>query len=967
MQSYLQVKRRFMAAVLAIALLFSLVSAVSADTAEAPRPLTLEELQDKFPHGKYWNGGNPDSWTETPCTHHGSCGGYDGRCGCNSFLGVSIQCMGFAEKLGYDASGYNPRKNANGWQTYTSSSALNNLKPGDIVRRNGHSMYVIGVDGDNVTIADCNSRDRSCNIRWGHTLTKSNLTYAFEHVRSAPFELARSYNDLCQRYSALGTVTVTEETVLYSAPCAAEDQSTVVTTAATGSQWNTTKLYLNPEGEYWYRTTYEGQDCYIPAGYGQFAGNVGDISISGVVAPVNTRQGKGFPIEGQITSKTLPMSKIGAYVYAEGADTPCLTGEVTPANAWSYELYGSTVDSEVTFGSLAVGNYTYAIRACVTNYHVNDGTLNEEETGILLYQSTFAVSQTVHSHSFRDASEPGSTTELYICDGCGYSYTVTAYVTDYAALCETYSSLGTVTVSDGATLYSAPSESIKYATPVTVAEPGSLWQVTKLYETPKGDYWYKTAYNGTPCYLHAGSGIFTPDIGNITISGVSAPIHKTYTYSFPIKGKITSNKLPLTKIGAYVYADGADAPCLTGEVTPTNTWSFELYNSTVDNKLTFGSLAVGNYTYAVKVWVETCHANNNTLTTESTELLLYQSTFAVSKTVPDHSYGEAVVTAGTCQEWGVATYACTECDYSYTVTLFDVGEHQYDSWQTVSAPTYTSQGTQSSSCTLCGHTATRDIPALENPVTEWGLTLKEDIGVSFRISDAEDVAVVIGKSAVEANLSDGLLTVNVAAAQMNDPIRIFINGEALDTTYTVREYAQTILSGEYDEDTKALVASMLLYGGAAQSYFGYNTENPADSGIEASPAEPAGASSLEVAGKVEGVTFYGATLLHQSKTAMRLYFTGSIEGLTIRAGERDLTPTELDGKYYVEIGNICPQDLDKPVTVTVSRDSQTLSVTYSPMDYMLRSFHKANSPESLKKLVQAMYNYHLAAKAYTNE
>ncbi len=965
MQACLQVKRRFMAALLVFIFLLSLIPAVSADTVEAPRGLTLEELQDKFPHGKYWNGGDPDSWTETPCTHHGNCPN-GGGCGCNSFMKQSIQCMGFAEQLGYDATGYTPRKNANGWQTYTSSSALNDLKPGDIVRRNGHSMYVIGVDGDNVTIADCNSKNRSCNIRWGHTLTKSDLTYNFEHVRSAPFELVRSYNDLCQRYPSQGTVTVTEDTVLYSSPCTTETQSAAVITAAPGSQWNTTKLYLNPDGEYWYRTTYEGTDCYIPASHGQFTGNGGKISISGVAAPVNTRLGKGFPIGGKITSETLNLSKVGAYIYEGSEHTPFMVSEAE-TGLQSYSISGSAVDNNLTFGKLPLGNYTYAICAYVTNYHVNDGTLSPEETGILLYQSTFAVTSSVPTHSFRDVSEPDSTVEVYTCDSCGYSYTVSVHVTDYAALCQVYSSLGTVTVIDGATLYSAPSESKKYAAPVTSAEPGSLWQVTELYETPKGDYWYKTLYKGTPCYLYAGSGSFAPDVGNITISGVSAPIHKIYTYSFPIKGQITSDKLPLAKVGAYVYAEGADTPCLTGEVTPTNTRSYELYNSTVDSKLTFGSLAVGNYTYAVKVWVETYHANDNTLTKESTELLLYSSTFAVSKTVPTHSFGEAVITAGTCRETGLATYTCTDCSYSYTVTLFDVGEHQYGDWQTVSAPTYTSQGTQSSICTLCGHAATRDVPALENPVTEWCLTLKEDIGVSFRISDAEQIAVTVGGKAVEAELSDGLLRVNVAAAQMNDPIRIFINGEALDATYTVREYAQTILSGDYDEQTKNLVSHMLLYGGAAQNYFGYNIEAPADSGIDVTPAEPVGSSSMEITGKVDGIRFFGATLLHQSKTAVRLYFAGSIEGLTFRVGDSVLTPRDADGKYYVEMGNICPQDLDKPVTVTVSRDSQSLSVTYSPLDYILRIWNRTSSPESLKKLVQAMYSYHLAAKTYTNE
>ena len=99
--------------------------------------------------------------------------------------------MGYAEKLGYDSTGYNPRENKNGWNTYTNSSALNNLKAGDIVRykNNGHSIFVTAVNGDTVTYTDCNS-DGHCIIRWNRTISKSTLKATFTHVRSAPKELA---------------------------------------------------------------------------------------------------------------------------------------------------------------------------------------------------------------------------------------------------------------------------------------------------------------------------------------------------------------------------------------------------------------------------------------------------------------------------------------------------------------------------------------------------------------------------------------------------------------------------------------------------------------------------------------------------------------------------------------------------------------------------------------------------------
>ena len=151
--------------------------------------LSLLELSLKFPHGKYWNGGNSDSYTSNPCTHHRRGCRYSGKCGCNSYIGKSIQCMGYAEKLGYDATGYNPRENEGGWKKYTSSSAINNLKPGDIVRyavgNPGHSIYITGVNGNTVTFTDCNY-DGKCGIRWGVTISKSTLKSLFIYMRSAP-------------------------------------------------------------------------------------------------------------------------------------------------------------------------------------------------------------------------------------------------------------------------------------------------------------------------------------------------------------------------------------------------------------------------------------------------------------------------------------------------------------------------------------------------------------------------------------------------------------------------------------------------------------------------------------------------------------------------------------------------------------------------------------------------------------
>ena len=93
--------------------------------------LTLAKLKEKFPHGKFWNRSsqstnNQDGYTSTACSTHNNTNNCNGFSPSGTIL--SRQCMGFAEKCGYDTTGYNPRENANGWSTSTSSSAVDSVK-----------------------------------------------------------------------------------------------------------------------------------------------------------------------------------------------------------------------------------------------------------------------------------------------------------------------------------------------------------------------------------------------------------------------------------------------------------------------------------------------------------------------------------------------------------------------------------------------------------------------------------------------------------------------------------------------------------------------------------------------------------------------------------------------------------------------------------------------------------------------
>jgi hypothetical protein len=166
----------------------------------------INALRRKFPNGKYWNHSprqgnlssnglnNQDGYTDTPCPRHGNCGTNTQTCNgyAPSNFETSWQCMGYANKCGYDVTGYDPEKSST-WKKTTNSDYLKSVKGGDIIRykNDGHSIYVIDVSGSTITYTDCNS-DGHCKIRWDAKIDKSDVKKSFTYIRISPTDLSKS-------------------------------------------------------------------------------------------------------------------------------------------------------------------------------------------------------------------------------------------------------------------------------------------------------------------------------------------------------------------------------------------------------------------------------------------------------------------------------------------------------------------------------------------------------------------------------------------------------------------------------------------------------------------------------------------------------------------------------------------------------------------------------------------------------
>ena len=256
------------------------------------------------------------------------------------------------------------------------------------------------------------------------------------------------------------------------------------------------------------------------------------------------------------------------------------------------------------------------------------------------------------------------------------------------------------------------------------------------------------------------------------------------------------------------------------------------------------------------------------------------------------------------------------------------------------------------------------------------LTMKFEIAIEESVAEMAEVKLTVGGAETVYTVSEltpnekgnYLVSVDVAAAQMTDTITVSVavgEFEIASKDYTVLAYAEHILNGNYGSATKALVKEMLNYGAKAQTYFDYKAGSLAEYENVTPATMPTEAEAMSIEGSVEGIKFYGSSMLFTGKLAIRYYFTApnGVAGYTFTSNGNTYKADIKNGLYYVDVAGINPQDIDEPVVLTVSDESSSLSVGYGPMNYITRMYN-GNSGETLKNLLQALYGYHLAAVAF---
>lgn len=282
------------------------------------------------------------------------------------------------------------------------------------------------------------------------------------------------------------------------------------------------------------------------------------------------------------------------------------------------------------------------------------------------------------------------------------------------------------------------------------------------------------------------------------------------------------------------------------------------------------------------------------------------------------------------------------------------------------------------------------------------ITLKDNIDVNYYMEMSDSVfehdaylEFKIGGQTYKLNASDAAevnengktlykFSCPVNAAQMSDTIetRIVIdNNTKEEFSYSVKEYASELLSksNEFTAETVKLVKALLNYGTAAQTFFKYNTDKPANAILSDTDKAVAAADfdaykavikADSANGAIDGLTYYGSSLICKSEMTVRHYFildNGSdinnykFNYIDTEGYEVSLIPKKVSdgGVYCVDISGITACSLNKNYVcrVTGMDNSQTIELDYGPLSYAYSVANSKDSSKELKNLMSALYMY----------
>ena len=155
---------------------------------------------------------------------------------------------------------------------------------------------------------------------------------------------------------------------------------------------------------------------------------------------------------------------------------------------------------------------------------------------------------------------------------------------------------------------------------------GQWLQITGLYETPNGKYWYWVDCGDRTGYVVAEDlSAEKVSVSDVSIAKLRVPTNIHKGYSFVVQGTVSTDLSRLDSVTVTVNSGdnsyGGTAPATDGQV--------QLNHSNINKNLPFRKMPVGNYTLTIQADLTNYVLENGEAAAKSATVTLYQSQFQV--------------------------------------------------------------------------------------------------------------------------------------------------------------------------------------------------------------------------------------------------------------------------------------------------------------------------------------------------
>ncbi len=384
-----------------------------------------------------------------------------------------------------------------------------------------------------------------------------------------------------------------------------------------------------------------------------------------------------------------------------------------------------------------------------------------------------------------------------------------------------------------------------------------------------------------------------------------------------------------------------------------------------------------------------------------------------AEVVPATGHTEVVdaAVAPTCTETGLTEGKhCSVCsEVLVAQEVVPMLGHDWDDGVVTKNPTLEEKGIVTYTCSVCGDTRTEEIEHIE--VTQGfylGVTLRSEYLLEYIVpveAEVSDCWIIFEKSGEEPSTVyptevNGMWRFEVpgiAAKEMNDTVSGTYYYVKNDVLYKAATKHLNLVSyyevmADYSAELEPVLNAMFNYGAAAQTYFGYNTENlvtehiPTDAIVDYTITEVAVADETVIGEAVEGQLYTPAsifaTLEQRISTSINfeavdgidtnnLVFKGrytNVNGaeLSIEVGGESMDITTKDGKTFlcVTVDTIAAKDLRQEFTgaLYIGDTQVSPTVTTSFEAYAAKAIASDDIP--LKAVCRAALAYSDAAAEY---